>query len=247
MDRSFSMRSRSSLFLIVGLVLAALTGAGLYLVAGASRTEQAIGVQAAASGVSTIVAKADIPARTVVTADMVATKTLPADAIPESAARDSSEVIGQTTIAPIPAGSLMLKPQLTAAGGKTGSSVGIETGKVLVAFPTTDPLTAAGLVAGGDRVDLLVTIVTGTGDAARKTQTTIQNLEVVQVLGPTAQNPQQARALTFVVDHQIALFLKYLRDSQASVEVAVRSRAENDVVRTQTVTVQVLQDTFGFR
>jgi Flp pilus assembly protein CpaB len=241
------LRSRSSILLIVGIVLALLTGGGLYLVAAGQQTARAIDVQTAAEGVSAIVAKADIAARTVVTADMLVRKQLPSEALPEAAAKDETDVIGQTTLAPIPAGSLILKPQLASAGGKSGQSLTVDPGKVLVAFPTTDPLTAAGLVSAGDHVDLLVTIVSGTGDAARKTQTTIQNLEVIQVLGATAAAPQQPRALTFVVDHQVALFLKYLRDSQASIEVAVRSRAENDVVRTQTVNIQVLQETFGFR
>jgi Flp pilus assembly protein CpaB len=242
------MRSRSTILLIVGVALALLTGGGLYLVAAGERTAQAsINVQAAADATSAIVAKADIPARTVVTAEMLTRKQLPADALPASAARDEGDAVGQTTLAPIPAGSLILKPQLAAAGGKSGQSLTVQSGKVLVAFPTTDPLTSAGLVTAGDHVDLLVTITAGSGDTARKTQTTIQNLEVVQVLGPTAQAPQQARALTFVVDHQVALFLKYLRDSQAAIEVAVRSQAENDVVRTQTVNIQVLQETFGFR
>lgn len=242
------MRSRSTVLLILGVVLALLTGGGLYLVAAGERTAQAtINVQAAADATSAIVAKADIPARTVLTADMITRKQLPADALPASAARDESEIVGQTTLAPIPAGSLILKPQLLSAGGKSGQSLTVDPGKVLVAFPTTDPLTSAGLVTAGDHVDLLVTITVGSGDTSRKTQTTIQNLEVVQVLGPTAQTPQQARALTFIVDHQVALFLKYLRDSQAGIEIAVRSRAENDVVRTQTVNIQVLQETFGFR
>jgi Flp pilus assembly protein CpaB len=242
------MRSRSTILLVIGAALALLTGGGLYLVAAGERTAQStINVQAAVDPQSAIVAKADIPARTVVTAEMLARKQLPADALPAAAAKDESEVVGQTTLAPIPAGSLILKPQLTSAGGRSGQSITVESGKVLVAFPTTDPLTTAGLVSAGDHIDLLVTITAGQGDAARKTQTTIQNLEVVQVLGPSSQNPQQPRALTFVVDHQVALFLKYLRDSQASIEVAVRSRAENDVVRTQTVNIQVLQETFGFR
>jgi pilus assembly protein CpaB len=239
------MRSRSTILLGIGLLLAVATAGGLYLLTSGQRSAQA---QAGAiEMVSALVARADIPARTVVTADMLTRTQLPLIAIPASAARDESEVLGQTSLAPIPAGTLLLRPQLAGAGGKSGLSVTVDPGKVLVAFPTTDPLMAAGLVSAGDHVDLLATIVSGTGDTARKTQTAIQNLEVVQVLGPTAQDPGRARALTFVVDHQVALFLKYLRDSQASIEFAVRSRSENDVIRTQSVNVQVLQDTFGFR
>lgn len=238
--------SRSTLLLAAGLVLSLATAGGLYAVAStAQRNGPANTLTITANAV---VAKVDIGPRTVITADMLAARSdLPVGAVPASAARTEEEVIGKTTLAPIPAGSMILKPQLAAAEGKTGISIALDPGKVYIAFPTTDPLTTAGLVSVGDHVDLLATITSGQGDTARKTQTTIQDLEVVQILGPSQATPQQARALTFIVDHQVALFLKYLRDSQASVEVAIRSRSETDPVHTQSVNIQVFQETFGFR
>lgn len=239
--------SRSTLLLAAGVVLSLATAGGLYIIASGQAAPKAQAANTSAVTTNAIVAKADIPARTVITAEMIARSDLPAIAVPASAAREESDVVGKTTLAPIPAGSMLLRPQIAAAEGKTGYSISLDPGKVLVAFPTTDPLTAAGLVSAGDHVDLLATIVSGQGDTARKTQTTIQDLEVIQVLGPTQAAPQQPRALTFVVDHQVALFLKYLRDSQAAVEVAIRSRSEKDPVHTQSVNVQVFQETFGFR
>jgi Flp pilus assembly protein CpaB len=239
--------SRSTLLLTAGLVLSLATAGGLYAVASGQSTAKAQAPNTLTVTANAIVAKADIGARAVITPEMIARADLPTNAVPVSAAREEADVIGKTTLAPIPAGSVILRPQLAAAEGKTGLSIALDPGKVYVAFPTTDPLTTAGLVSVGDHVDLLATIVSGQGDSARKTQTSIQNLEVVQVLGPTAATPQQARALTFIVDHQTALFLKYLRDSQASVEIAIRSRSEVDPVHTQSVNVQVFQETFGFR
>jgi len=61
--------------------------------------------------------------------------------------------------------------QLTTAGGKQGASITVEVGKVVVAFPTIDPLTANGLVSVGDKVDILASVAAGTGDTARATQT----------------------------------------------------------------------------
>jgi hypothetical protein len=49
------------------------------------------------------------------------------------------------------------------------------------------------------------------------------------------------------VDHQVALVLKYLRDSQASVDLAIRSRAESDLTRTTGVDISFLVQTYGFR
>jgi pilus assembly protein CpaB len=239
------MRSRSLILLAVGLVLAGATGFALYRVS--IEAQNAPAAALTLLELPAVVAKVDIPARTVITPDMVTTKKVPTDLLPSTVVANEGEAIGQTTLAPVPKGSFVFKPLLLSSGGKTGSSLLVEPGKVLVAFPTTDPLTTAGLVLPGDRIDLLATITAGQGETAKKTQTMVQNLEVIDVLKPTPEHPQQPLALTFQVDHQVALFLKYLRDTQAAVEVVVRAHDETELVLTQAVTIQVLQDTFGVK
>jgi len=193
------------------------------------------------------VAKVNIPVRTVVTADMLVHKAFPQELVPSGALSSDADAISQTTLAPIPAGAPVLKSQIEAVGGAKGASLTLQIGKVLVAFPTSDPLTTNGLVEAGDKIDLLVSVIAGEGANAKLTQTTLQNLEVVQVIGPTQQQPQRAFALVFAVDHQVALVLKYLRDAQTTVDVAVRSRAETDAIRTTTVNLGYLQQTYGIR
>jgi Flp pilus assembly protein CpaB len=107
-------------------------------------------------------------------------------------------------------------------------------------------LTLAGLVRPGDRIDLLATVTAGTGDTARKTQTTLQNLEVIDVL-TTGAGGAKTSSLTFNVDHQVALVLKYLRDSGATVDVAVRSRAETELATTTSVDLAYLLQTYGVK
>jgi len=65
------------------------------------------------------------------------------------------------------------------------------------------------------------------------------------VIGPTKEQPQRGSSLTFVVDHQTALVLKYLRDSQATIDLAVRSRSETQQVTTRSVDVLYLVQSFG--
>lgn len=239
------MRQRSWALLAVGLALSVMTGVALYRVATDARAAPV--AAATSTEAAAVVAKVDIAARTVITPDMVMTKSVPATLLPAATVPSEGAAIGRTTLAPIPKGSFVFEALLVAAGGRTGSSLTVAPGKVLVAFPTTDALTTAGLVLPGDRIDLLATVVSGQGETSRKTQTIVQNLEVVEVLRPTPEHPQQTLALTFVVDHQVALFLKYLRDSQAAVEIAVRSQEETQGVLTQSVNIQVLQDTFGIK
>jgi pilus assembly protein CpaB len=234
---------RSWIFLGLGLLLAGLTGLSLYGVS------QDYGKTTAAATVDTteiVVARADIGTHAVISTDMLAIKTYPKALAPAGAITNQADAIGQTTVAAIPAGAAVVRSQLVSANGRSGASVTLDKGKVLVAYPTVDPLTLAGLVRPGDRIDLLATVTAGTGDTARKTQTTLQNLEVIDVL-TTGAGGAKTSSLTFNVDHQVALVLKYLRDSGATVDVAVRSRAETELATTTSVDLAYLLQTYGVK
>ena len=235
--------TRSWIFLGVGLLLAALTGLSLYGVA-----QQNTPAQQAASvrTVDVIVAKADVPARTVITAALVAHRSFPSDLVPAGVITNEADAVGQTTVTPISRGQVLVFSQLIAAEGRIGYSQTLEKGSVLVAFPTTDPLTTAGLVNVGDHVDLLASVISGTGADAKVAQTTLQNLTVVDVLAPTKDQPGRVTSLVFAVDHQVALVLKFLRDALATVDLAIRSRTEGDLVKTTGVDLKYVVQTYGF-
>ena len=237
--------ARAWLFLAAGLVLAVLTGVALYGVAqqSASRPD----APAATNTIQVLVATADIAARTVLSPDLVARRDFPADLVPAGAVTSDAAAVGQTTLVPIARGQAIVAGQLSSAEGRHGASLTVEAGKVLVAFPTSDPLTANGLVNVGDKVDILATVAAGTGDTAKATQTTLQNLEVLDIIGPTKDQPQRATALVFAVDHQVAIVLKYLRDSQATIDLAIRSRAETQVVKTTSVDLGYVTSTYGIK
>lgn len=234
---------RSWIFLGLGLLLAGLTGLSLYGVAQDFGARQ---VAAATDTMQIVVAKTDIAARSVLTADLMTRTSYPVGLVPTGALTNEADALGQTTLSAIPAGAAVVRSQLVAANGRTGASLSLEKGKVLVAFPTADPLTLAGLVRQGDRVDVLATMTSGVGETARKTQTTLQNLEVVDVLTSGTGN-QKTMSLTFVVDHQVALVLKYLRDTQATIDIAVRSRAETDTAATTSVDLGYVIQTYGVK
>jgi pilus assembly protein CpaB len=234
---------RSWIFLGLGLLLAGLTGLSLY---GVSQDVGARQAAAASDIAQVVVAKLDIATRAVLTADMLSTQSYPKNLVPAGAVTNAADAVGQTTLSAIPSGAAVVRTQLVAANGKSGASITLEKGKVLVAFPTTDPLTVAGLVRPGDRVDVLATVTSGTGELARKTQTTLQNLEVIDVL-TAGREGQKASSLTFVVDHQVALVLKYLRDTQATIDIAVRSRSESETTATTTVDLGYLLNAYGVK
>lgn len=233
---------RSWVFLTLGLLLAALTGVAVYGVAQEGATRQ-VGV--VAETVHVVVAGTDIAARTVLRPELIARRSYPRALVPSGALLNAEDAVGQTTLAAIPSGVAIVRSQLIAAGGVRGLSLTLEEGKVLVAFPTADPLTAAGLVQVGDRVDVLATVVTGGDHNTRRTQTIVQNLEVIDIVG--RDQTQRGGSLTFVVDHQVALVLKYLRDSQATIDVVVRSRAESGTATTTAVDQHYLVRVYGIQ
>jgi pilus assembly protein CpaB len=176
---------------------------------------------------------------------MLLRRDYPKELGPSDALSNVDDAVGQTTVPSVPNGAPLLRSQLVAADGKRGASVTIDPGKVLVSFPTSDPLTVGGFVAAGDRVDVLATVTTGAGENPKRTQTMVQNLEVLQVIGPTREQPQRGTSLTFIVDHQTALVLKYLRDSQATIDLAVRSRMESQDATTRSVDITFLVQSYG--
>ncbi len=235
--------SRSWIFLVIGVVLALATGVVLYQIALAPSAAP----QAQASTVNVVVARSDIAPRTTLSAEQLVIRAYPADLVPPGAFTSEDEVRGSVTSIRISSGQPILRDALSAASDGDVSSKAIPTGMVMVAFPTNDPLTTAGLVSVGDRVDLLATVITGTGETTRTTQTTLQNIEVIEVIVPTKEQPQRVRSLVFVVDHQVALVLKYLRDAQTTVDLSIRSRAETERVRTSLVDLNYLTTTYEMK
>jgi pilus assembly protein CpaB len=230
---------RSWVFLALGLLLSGLTGLAVY---GVSQDTSNRGQIAAASdSFDVLVAASDIPARTVLTRESLRSQSYPRVLVPTGALGNVADAIGQTTLAPIPKGAVLVRNQLVAAGGNRGASVTLEKGTVLVAFPTSDPLTVAGLVEAGDRVDVLATLPVG-ADGAKRTQTIVQNLVVIDVVRPTQNSQVRTASLTFIVDPQVALVLKHIRDSQYTIDLSIRSREDNEAVKTAQVdTGDVLQ------
>ena len=220
-----------------------------------------------------VIAATDIAANSVITKAEVTTGRYPADLVPADAITRTADVMNATAKAQVFSGQILLRRQFIDAGGRTGASINIPAGKVLVAFPSTDMLNATGAVQPGDHVDIMLTIpVSGTtrldagsptgtqiqtGQRAIVSQTTLQNIEVYTIgqwtppgqeanVAATAPANSSLKIITFIVDHQEALILKYVKDSGGTIDLAVRSAADNQQVQTDPVTLDYLVDLFGF-
>ena len=83
-------------------------------------------------------------------------------------------------------------------------------------------------------------------------QTTLQNVEVagtgLWTPPGTAQseNNQGVKIITFALDHQEALILKYIKDSGGTIDLVVRAFDDNQNVDTDPVNIDYLVDTYHF-
>jgi Flp pilus assembly protein CpaB len=128
----------------------------------------------------------------------------------------------------------------------------------------------------GDHVDVLLTAPITTGAASDRqsntlsTQTTLQNIEIYRIgddeldvpppnkstdgsSGGFGSNPAPAasqsgrKAIGLLVDHQDAVTVKFVKDAGGTIDLVTRSAADEQIVRTEGVTLDSLTDRFNFR
>ena len=227
---------RSRLFLVLGLGLAAVTGLLLYgtLTAAAGSHEVA--------RLDVVVTRAAVAANAPLTAALLDHRSYPAELVPAGAVTEPNGLIGQRLAVALPEGVPILRAFLSGVAGQTSSAYAPQSGQVVTTFATSDPLALTGLVQVGDHVDILATVTTGAD--GRITQATVRDLEV---LGVTSAREAGSRAFVFVVDEQTALVLKYLRDSGAVIDIALRARGDGTASSTQAVDLGYLITRFGIK
>jgi pilus assembly protein CpaB len=130
-----------------------------------------------------------------------------------------------------------------------------------------DILLTVGLGGGGEQSQ-------GGGQGGGfSTQTTLQNIEVFRIgqeelnlktapppAPPGAPNPNapppppranqpgpNARAISFLVDHQDAVIIKFIKDSGGTIDLVLRSTEDQQVVRTDAMTMDSLVERFRYR
>ncbi len=105
------------------------------------------------------VAAARIPARTLVTADMISFKNIPVEFVHSNAVSDASRLVGFTTRAEVEAGEQMLSSKL-APKQNSGSSLAytVPLGLRAISVAVNEQSGVAGLLTPGDRVDVIGTV-----------------------------------------------------------------------------------------
>ena len=181
-------------FVLLAIVLG-LLGAILVYAAFSRDTETGPATVGVIADTPVVVAKSDIPARTLVTASMLEVRLVPADTQANLAYADVNDVVGQATRFPIGANEQLLPSKLVPLDGTLGTSRALSftvpKGMRGIAINATEVQNAGGLVLPGDYVDILVVydmeFVVGGDPTKRETvdsylvHTIMQNVEVLSV------------------------------------------------------------------
>jgi len=164
-NRPTPRRSRRGLRLVIALALAGAAAGGVYLYA-SSLQEQVTTTQLAQQTVAgasevrrtpVLVARADVPANSPLSADMFELKEIPAEAVLANPATTPDQVIGKVLAAPMASGEQLVLTRLVDA-----KSIGIKTfadqipaGTRAMSLSFTELGGAAGLIVPGSYVDVM--------------------------------------------------------------------------------------------
>lgn len=258
------MRRTSRLVLLLGVFLAAMTFVVvLFLGNGTPATQN--GPSAPPTQLATVVALADIPLGTVVTADMLTQKTLSVDVRDANVFGDPSQAIGKTTRVAL------------VAGGQVHSSdfqnravpLTVPTGKRAMTVQVNELTGVANLVDTGDTVDLVIslrgdafpvvqvlndgsiTVVAGINPLSVKLPLLLQDVQIIGVLeqpappAAAAANGQPAPSAAPGITGLSKILILAVTPAQAEVLLFARTAGTLDVVLRSPTDAGVTVETSG--
>lgn len=240
-------RMRGFIWFAAGIVLALLAGFVAYT--SLNRVAQTP-VESGSAGptVTVVTAARDIPARTLLTQELLVEANLPVEAAPQGYAEAYDRVVGKLTMVPMFAGEPVLEqrlvdPNVESADGRR--ALFLNEDEVLMAIPAQDLLSRVGILKPGDQIDLLYSLSfpegRGIGAAAeadddeQATFALLQNVKIVGMVGSVqpvdetapedvaAQAAGRPDALLVTLAPQDALTLKYVNDAGGLLDYVLRA------------------------
>jgi pilus assembly protein CpaB len=232
-------RLRGFVWLVAGLVVAALAGVVAFITLSTAAPREGGQQLPSPPSVSAVVAARRVTVRSLLTAEDLELKRMPVDAIPETALREIENAVGKVTLVDLFPGEIILNhqlvaPDIVAADGRT--AVLINEDQVLMAFPPTDLMSRINILKPGDHVDLLFSMdlppgsITGgspggvQAEGESEEQATFALLQNVVIAQITRQGDDGGpTALLLTVDPQDALILKYVKDAGGTLDILLRA------------------------
>ena len=166
---------------------------------------------ASSPGVPTLIANADLARGVTVTESDLSMRSIPEAHRPPGALGRLEEAIGRVLVANVMAGEPVTSARFAGAGGPVAAMV--PPGLRAVPVPAPAP---SGLIAVGDRVDVLATFAAG----QPHTETVVEGAEVLSILAPEAGTFEGVTNIVLVVSPETAERLAYAR-SFAELSISV--------------------------
>ena len=234
-------RLRGFLWLIAGLVVALLAGVIAFITLSRATAKAATQPQVSAP-VSVVVAARAVSVRSMLVAEDLGLKELPADSVPEGATQKIEEALGKVTTVDLYAGEVVLMQRLvdpSIAPQEGRMALVVAEDQVLMAFPAQDLMSKADILKPGDHVDLLFSTnfrppesttggdSNGKGEDQQATFSVLQNITIAAVVqGAKSSSGSQTRSLEAIllaVSPQDALIIKFLKDAGGIPDLVLRA------------------------
>ena len=245
-------RLRGYLWLIAGVVVAAIAGGVAFITLSNATAERTLREELAAPEQNVVVATHLIEVSTLITADDVELIKVPVEIIPENAFTEIDQVADKLTLTEVAPGEIILgnriaDPNVLANNGRI--AVALAEDKVLMAYPSSDLMSSLQVLKAGDHVDFLYTMqlpvnrdtgflpgteesgpyIVGVDESETMESVTfnlLQNVTISAVVRDYDDEGQPIgtpRAFLLTVNPQDALVLKYMKDAGAVVDFVLRA------------------------
>lgn len=254
------MRRGGRIFIILGLILALIAGAGVFFVLATAEPQPL-----ETPKTSLVVAVQNIPSRSEVSADRIQSVDWPLSIpTPIGAYASPADVVGQLSLVPIYPGQPIIDDMVIskddAEARHSNAALILEKGQVAVAFAISLNSDVAEAIQTGDRVDLLVTLSPQTeaaqvgGAPLIVSQKTLENILILQV-GPwprdvgeqsTSDGGGSPGIITFQLTEQDALTLKHLETIATTYTLVLRAANDEEIFVTEPVTIEYINKRFQF-
>ena len=219
-----------------------------------------------------VVARNDVPMRTLLADDVVVIRQMPPELVPVGAATMLEQVLGKINMSDLVMGEVVLTRRL-ADPAKKGVDIlfTMSEDKIVIALPGNDLMSRAGLLRPGDKVDILYSLEmeAASGDGL-VTFEALQNQEITAIVlpglaaeavgglggmvgsadaaestgGEGGVNEVAGKVILLAVDPQDALVLKHLKDAGGILDFALRVPTNEQFMRTEPVTEDYLIDRY---
>lgn len=194
-------RSRTILYLLVALALAALAGVLTFLYLDQIRQESVATGQA-------VVARREIRPGTIVRVEMIEVRPVPEAILPEAALEDPGQVVGRAVTGLVVEGEPLLQSDL-AAGGRHGLSSQLPDGRWAMVLPAGWLVSPLASLQEGDRVDLLAY---QQGQAAQEIGIIAESVEILSL--PDGEDASQRVTLAVSLEQASSILYAHTNGFQ---------------------------------